>query len=187
MNDAATTAWIVGLCLVGLTIALHAFGLVYVAVSLNWLRIHVLRRAASQRLMIWFSVMAIGMAGAALAILHAVEAAIWAFAYLWLGALRTVPEAVLYSVDSMTTRGASGMTLAHHWVLLGALEAANGILLFGMSTAFLFGALQRIWALLASDEHLFIAGRRSAQRQPYAPARRTSGSLRAGQVRIRPG
>jgi hypothetical protein len=59
--------------------------------------------------------------GLLLAALHGVEAAIWAAAYLWLGALDTPSDAILYSVDSMTTRGASGLTLQRHWQMMGAL------------------------------------------------------------------
>ena len=71
-----------------------------------------------------------------LAALHATEAAIWAAA-VWLGALGSLEAAILYSVNSMCTRGASGVMLATHWLMLGALEAADGMLLFGISTAFL--------------------------------------------------
>jgi len=64
-----------------------------------------------------------------------VEAALWAAAYWWLGALNSPTDAILYSVASMSTRGASGLTLERHCQLLGALEGMDGILLFGISTA----------------------------------------------------
>jgi hypothetical protein len=48
----------------------------------------------------------------------------------------------------MTTRGASGLELLHHWKLMGALEAANGVLLFGISTAFMAAILFDAWATL---------------------------------------
>ena len=48
--------------------------------------------------------------GNALAALHATEAAIWAAA-VWLGALGSLEAAILYSVNSMCTRGASGIML----------------------------------------------------------------------------
>jgi hypothetical protein len=63
---------------------------------------------------------------------------IGAVAYLWLGALDSPLNALLFSVDSMSTRGASGLTLQRHWQLMGALEAVNGMLVFGVSTAYLF-------------------------------------------------
>jgi hypothetical protein len=49
---------------------------------------------------------------------------------------------MLYSVDSMTTRGASGLMLQRHWQMMGALEAADGMLLFGISTAHMFAVVQ---------------------------------------------
>jgi hypothetical protein len=74
---------------------------------------------------------------------------IWAAAYIWIGALDTPADAILYSMDSMTTRGASGLMLEPHWRLMGALEAADGMLLFGISTAYIFAVMQSFWPLLA--------------------------------------
>jgi hypothetical protein len=42
----------------------------------------------------------------------------------------------------MATRGASGLVLQPHWQVMGALEAADGMLLFGISTAFIFTVMQ---------------------------------------------
>ena len=55
---------------------------------------------------------------------------------------------MLYSIDSMSTRGASGLPLQQPWLMMGALEAADGVLLFGISTAYMFGVLQAYWPLL---------------------------------------
>jgi hypothetical protein len=85
-------------------------------------------------------------------VLHGVECAIWAAAYLWLGALDSPLDALLFSVDSMTTRGASGLTLQRHWQMMGALEAVDGMLLFGVSTAYIFAVMQEYWGMLA--QHL---------------------------------
>ncbi len=80
--------------------------------------------------------------GLLLAVLHGMEAAFWAAAYLWLGALDSPGSAILYSIDSMATRGASGMVLRPHWQMMGAMEAADGMLPFGISTAFIFTVMQ---------------------------------------------
>jgi hypothetical protein len=90
-------------------------------------------------------VVLIAVVGLLLAVLHGIEAGLWAAAYWWLGALESPVEATLYSVDSMSTRGASGMTLEHHWRMMGALEATDGMLLFGISTAFIFAVMQGYW------------------------------------------
>ncbi len=47
----------------------------------------------------------------------------------------------------MTTYGHSEIFLAGHWRLMGALEALNGLILFGLTTAFMYGMIQRVWPL----------------------------------------
>ena len=91
----------------------------------------------------------VAAAGLLLAVLHGIESAIWAAAYLWLGALESPLDAILYSVDSMSTRGASGLTLEGHWRMIGAIEAVDGMLLFGISTAFIFALMQSFWPMLS--------------------------------------
>ena len=80
--------------------------------------------------------------GLLLAALHMIEAGFWAAAYWWLGALGSPEAAMLYSIDLIATRGASGLMLQPHWQIMGALEAADGVLLFGISTAFIFTVMQ---------------------------------------------
>jgi hypothetical protein len=50
---------------------------------------------------------------------------------------------------------------------MGALEALNGMLLFGMTTAFLFAMIQKVWPLGSRGPHRdplpLIAPRSSAQ------------------------
>ena len=38
--------------------------------------------------------------------------------------------------------------LERHWRTLGALEAADGMLLFGISTAYIFTVMQAYWGLM---------------------------------------
>jgi len=83
-------------------------------------------------------------------VLHGIECGIWAAAYLWLGALDSPIDALLFSVDSMSTRGASGLKLQQHWQMMGALEAVNGMLLFGVSAAYIFAVMQAYWSMLAA-------------------------------------
>jgi hypothetical protein len=77
-------------------------------------------------------------------VLHGIESAIWAAAYRVLGALPDNRFATLYSLSAMTTHGHLNRYLKDQWQLMGALEALNGMLLFGLRTAFLFAMIQRI-------------------------------------------
>jgi hypothetical protein len=78
-------------------------------------------------------------------ILHAIEGGLWAAAYWLLGALPDFRSSVLFSLGAMTTYGGSSLNLKNHWLLMGALEALNGIILFGLTTAFLFSMIQEVW------------------------------------------
>jgi hypothetical protein len=41
----------------------------------------------------------------------------------------------------------ANLFLEEQWQLMGALEALNGMLLFGLTTAFLFAMIQKVWPL----------------------------------------
>jgi hypothetical protein len=49
--------------------------------------------------------------GLLLAIVHGVEIILWAAAYSSVDAMRSFSDAVFYSMDSMKTRGASGLEM----------------------------------------------------------------------------
>jgi hypothetical protein len=134
--------WIWGLSLIALTLAIHATGVAFMVSALHRLRLRLEGRGLRFPHVFAIVIGAITGLGLLLAALHATEAAIWAAAYVWLGALGSPEAAILYSVDSLATRGAPGIMLQPHWQMLGALEAADGMLLFGISTAFIFTVMQ---------------------------------------------
>ena len=141
--------WTWGLSLIAMTIAIHATGVVMMALVGFGIRARLETRNLGFRHVIPIMIGVVGAVGLLLAVLHGIEAAIWAAAYVWLGALNSPKDAVLYSLDSMTTRGASGLMLEQHWQMMGALEAANGMLLFGISTAYIFALMQVYWSMLS--------------------------------------
>jgi hypothetical protein len=50
---------------------------------------------------------------------------------------------MLYSQNAITSYGHANLSLEAHWELMGAMEALNGWLLFGLTTAFLFGMIEK--------------------------------------------
>ena len=64
-----------------------------------------------------------------------------------LAALGDFEAALYFSTASFTTLGYGDVVLDHRWRLLGAIEGANGLLLFGWSTAFLISVTGRMRAL----------------------------------------
>lgn len=76
--------------------------------------------------------------------LHTIQ--IWSYAavFSWLGEFRTFEESLYFSTATFSTVGYGDLTLSTHWRLLGAIEAANGLILIAWSTAFLMGVTTRL-------------------------------------------
>jgi hypothetical protein len=141
--------WAWGLSLIALTITIHAAGVALMAFVTLRIRVRFeSENRLGSRQVFSITIGLIGSVGLLLAALHGIEAALWAAAYWWLGALNSAAQALLYSVDSISTRGASGLILEHHWLMMGAMEAMDGMLLFGISTAYIFTVMQDYWPLL---------------------------------------
>jgi hypothetical protein len=151
LADAQNWTW--GLSLIFLTVMIHAVGLVLMAIVGVRVRLWLAPRGLGLRVLAPIVIGLVGGVGLLLALLHGIEAVIWAAAYMWVGALDSLADAMLYSFDSMTTRGASGLTLERRWQMMGALEAGDGMLLFGISTAYVFALLQTWWPMLKSHRH----------------------------------
>jgi hypothetical protein len=138
------TCWFFSLALIGVTIAIHATGIVVIGRrTVRW-TLSPNRKNAKIIAGIPQTIGLIVAVAISLAILHGIESFAWAVVYVWLGAIAAPSDAVLYSIDSMTTRGSSGLNMETQWRMMGALESADGMLLFGISTAFLFTIMRRM-------------------------------------------
>ena len=141
--------WVWSLPLIVLTVVIHVIGLGLINESLVRTLSGTMERGG---FMAKFSVV-MGITALLATLLHGVEAAIWAAAYQLLGTLPDIKSAVLYSLSAMTTYGHANLFLKEQWQLMGALEALNGMLLFGLTTAFLFAMIQKVWPLGSRGRH----------------------------------
>jgi hypothetical protein len=73
------------------------------------------------------------------------ESAIWAGFYVWVGALTAFDEAMYFSLVTYTTLGYGDVTLGSEWRVLAAFQAANGIIMFGWTTALIAAVAQRLY------------------------------------------
>ena len=71
---------------------------------------------------------------------------VWAVILLALGEFETYREALYFASVSATTLGFGDELLSERWKLLSGVLAANGLILFGLNSAFLFDALGRMRA-----------------------------------------
>jgi hypothetical protein len=139
--------WAWGLPLIVLTVVIHVLGLGL----LNVKAIQIFVRPKARHPLSVF-VLVMGTMTLLATALHGAEAAIWAVSYQLLGARTDYTSAMLYSMGAMTTFGHAGVYLEDRWQLMGAIEALTGWLVFGLTTAFLFGMIQKVW-LVESREN----------------------------------
>src|SRR3990167_5657976 len=110
--------WAWGVPLIALNVVIHVFCLAMFTARVERL----LGRYTEQRHFALTFALVMGVAVILVTGLHILEAGIWAAAY-----------------------GHADIPREAGWQMRGALEALNGMLLFGLTTAFLFAMIQRVW------------------------------------------
>ncbi len=135
-----TANWLWSLPLIVLAVLMHGFGLVAIRQDV----VPRLKRTlwvAGSRLAFAVVLTATVLL---LTALHAIEGAVWALSYV-VRACADLRLAMLYSLSAMTAYGHADVYLDPRWQVMGALEALNGLMLFGLTTAFLFSVLLDQW------------------------------------------
>ena len=79
-----------------------------------------------------------------LSLAHLAEIVIWAAAYVWLGAIPSVPDAFYFSISTYTTVGADGVSIDPHYRSLAGFESLIGPMMVAWSTAFLVEFVARM-------------------------------------------
>ena len=129
------------LLLIFLSVAVHAVAVAHLTVrlaqsarlrALNMLRSHVL---------LLFLIFTVLLAS------HLTQAAAWAIAYYAIGGFTNLATALYYSLSSYTTVGYADVVLPEQMRLLGPLESATGVLMFGWSTGYIFAFATRMLAV----------------------------------------
>ncbi len=141
---------LIGAAIVALTVVIHAIG------TTMWIR-HLGQRYAAEQF--WQSRMAIAIlirTVLVVIVLHTLEIMLWAGSYILLtpeSDLASFEQAVYFSFVTFTTLGYGDITLSEGWRILSGIEALNGILLIGWTTAMLFSVVQQMWRGLASNNN----------------------------------
>ena len=153
VDDATwSTDWAWGLPLIVLTVVMHVLGLGLIGQRV----VGTSSGVGQHRYPVTRFVIVVGTVTLLATCLHGIEAIIWATAFRLLGAVSDLKSAVLYSLNAITSYGHTTLTLDPKWQLMGALEALNGWLLFGLTTAFLFSIIEKGWSLRRGGERTVV-------------------------------
>lgn len=152
MNSLETTTWVIdwvlSLPLILLTVIVHVFGLAFI----NDAAIRILKDIPIRRRFMYRFAVVMTIAVLLMIVLHGLEAVAWGVAYKMLGLFASFRPAMLYSLGAMTGFGAGSLSLPAHWSMMGVLQSLAGLLLFGLTTAFMFGMIQSVWPVRTSTE-----------------------------------
>ena len=107
---------------------------------------YILRRLNAGRLTPGFrtDVTVMGVVLLILFVGHELQFATWAALFVWLGEFTDFETAFYHSVVNFTSLGYGDIVMSEKWRLLGALEAANGILMFGLTASSFLAVMTRL-------------------------------------------
>ena len=88
-----------------------------------------------------------------------VQITLWGILFIWLGEFSELYEAVYHSAVNFASLGYGDIVMSKNWKLLGPLEAVNGVLMVGMSSAALMVILQQL--IKTQRDEIFAAARQS--------------------------
>jgi hypothetical protein len=131
--------WALGIPMLLGLVAFHVCGLVGIEAILQWIE----RRRTKPRTIKYFLVLML-LTSNSILFLHILEVGAWAYLLLRIDAVDDFSAAVLHSLNAMTTYGHDQVRLTSQWKLLGAIESMNGVMNFGLTTAFLFNAMREL-------------------------------------------
>jgi Ion channel len=129
----------VGASAVVCTIFIHVLTL---SVTVNFVRRE--RRLGRAGTSMWIDVAIVALAISFALVAHLIEIAVWAMLFIICGEFPEFGPAYYHSAVNYTTLGYGDVIMSPSWRLLGPLEAANGALMFGVSTAMIFAVVQRL-------------------------------------------
>jgi hypothetical protein len=133
------TPMMVGAGAVLCTIFIHSLALV---ATVNFFRRETRRSRVGMRYLIDITIVVSVMSFAFVA--HVIEVALWGLLLMICGEFQEFGLAYYHSAVNYTTLGYGDMVMTASWKLLGPLEAADGSLMFGVSTAMIFAVILRL-------------------------------------------
>ena len=133
---------IIGALLITATVMIHAMALNYIILTLTPMGKFIRRLFYKDWKVLLLTVAVLGVF-----LSHIIQIWVWASFYLMVHALPDLETALYFSTSSFTTVGFGDIVVNKEWRLLGSFQAANGFILFGWSTAFLFEVMYRLYEL----------------------------------------
>ena len=93
---------------------------------------------------IWANFLLFQVMSLLMALAHLADIVLWALLYCLCGEFADFDVAFYHSAMNYSSLGYGDIVMSIRWRLLGPLEAMNGIVMFGLSTALMFALMMRL-------------------------------------------
>jgi len=143
------TQILIGSVLMVLTVIIHAIG---TSVGLRWL--DTARARPGYLTTVVQRSLVVGMLVIIMFVATLLEAALWAGTYKLFYAVAGFEKALYFSIVTYTTLGYGDIVLDENWRLLSSFQAANGIMIFGWTTAVIIVAMKAISRRLSEFDEI---------------------------------
>jgi len=121
------------------TIVIHAVALLGVIYFVRYQR-----RIGRAGVRFWSDLSIVAGATLLALIAHLLEITLWALVFYLCDEFTHFEEAFYHSAVNYTSLGIGDIVMSASWRMLGPLETADGMLMFGVSTAMIFAVIQRL-------------------------------------------
>jgi len=128
--------------IVAVCLLLHVSGLLLMAEGLLQRRDYLVQKPARTRYAVLVMFLFAGIM-----LLHISETILWAVFYYTRALFSDFETSLYFSLTSYTTIGYGDVLLPQRWRLLGAAEGISGVLLCGISTAFMFAVISAMFQI----------------------------------------
>jgi len=119
----------------------------------------------------WTGIRPLVVAMLAMMVCNLLQIGLWAALFVVLGEFGERHDAIYHSAVNFTSLGYGDIVMSKNWKLLGPLEAANGVMMLGMTAAAIMAILQHM--IKVQQDSLFASAeavlRRVAARRDGAP------------------
>ena len=83
---------------------------------------------------------------------HLAQIAIWAILFMFLGEFDSFQTAFYHSAVNFASLGYGDIVMSESWRLLGAIEASNGVLMFGLSAGTMLSVMTNLFSKYKSRD-----------------------------------
>jgi voltage-gated potassium channel len=136
---------VVAFAIVAVCVLLHVATIVFLA---DWMLDHRDKREQGDKQLGTLGYMLLLIiAFAVIIVLHMLEVAIWGVFYFGHSLFQDFETSLYFSITSYTTIGFGDVVLPRAWRLLGGIEGVTGVLLCGLSTAFVFAIVNAMFQM----------------------------------------